>query len=336
MTSPLAPITQAILLLTAPLSVSRSAGSERALTPTEYSRLAQHLRDIGRTPAELLGEGAEDLLQECAAAANVEQVKRLLDRGFLLSQALERWNSRAIWVMSRADANYPRRLKRRLGMAAPAILYGCGNIGLLDAGGLAVVGSRQVDEALIAYTEAVGRLAAQSERAIVSGGARGVDQASVHGAITSGGRAMGVLADSLEKAALKAEFRDALREQRLVFVSQQDPSAPFNVGHAMQRNKLIYALADAALVVNSDLDKGGTWAGAREQLDKLNFVNIYVRQAGARSPGLEALRSSGAEPWPEPQDPKEFVAVMARAAAHERPSSHPSSSSPPAPRAVNS
>src|SRR5512146_806131 len=104
MTDPLSPITQAILLLTAPLSVGRSAGSERALTPTEYSRFAQHLREIGRTPAELLGERAEDLLQECAAAVNVEQVKCLLDRGFLLSQALERWSSRAIWVMSRADA----------------------------------------------------------------------------------------------------------------------------------------------------------------------------------------------------------------------------------------
>lgn len=28
----------------------------------------------------------------------------------------------------------------------------------------------------------------------------------------------------------------------------------------MQRNKLIYALADAALVVNSDHGHGGTWA----------------------------------------------------------------------------
>ena len=34
----------------------------------------------------------------------------------------------------------------------------------------------------------------------------------------------------------------------------------------MQRNKLIYALADAALVVNAEKDKGGTWNGAIEQL----------------------------------------------------------------------
>lgn len=339
MTDPLSPNTQAILLLTAPLIVGRCAGAERPLTPTQYSRLAVHLRDLGRKPADFLTEGADELLQQCASIADVEQMRRLLGRGFLLSQAVERWHSRAIWVISRADAAYPRRLKKRLGMAAPAVLYGCGDAGLLNAGGLAVVGSRHVDDALIAYTEAVGRLAAQSERAIVSGGARGVDQASVRGAITHGGKAIAILADSLEKAALKADHRDGLRDQRLVLVSPYDPSAGFNVGHAMQRNKLIYALADAALVVNADLNKGGTWAGAREQLDKLKFVPVYVRQAGTPSPGLEALRSSGAELWPEPQDPKEFVAALARAAAPKRPSSQPDlplSTPPPPDRAVNS
>jgi len=175
MTDPLSPNTQAILLLTAPLIVGNAAGSERPLTPAQYSRLAVRLREVGREPADLLGDGADELLRECATIADVEQMRRLIERGFLLSQAVERWSSRAIWVMSRADVAYPRRLKKRLGMAAPAVLYGCGDAGLLDAGGLAVVGSRDVDDMLIAYTEAVGQLAAQSERAIVSGGARAAE-----------------------------------------------------------------------------------------------------------------------------------------------------------------
>jgi DNA processing protein len=318
MTDALSPNTQAILLLTAPLILGRAADTERPLTPSEYSALARHLRDAGSQPADFLTDGAGALLQACASIADVERMKRLLGRGFLLSQAVEHWRARAIWVLSRADATYPRRLKKHLGAAAPALLYGCGDASLLDAGGLAVVGSRHVDDALIAYTEAVGRLAAQSQRLIVSGGARGVDQAAMRGAIASGGKAIGILADSLEKAALSADNRDGLRDQRLVLVSPYDPRAGFNVGHAMQRNKLIYALADAALVVNSDVNKGGTWAGAREQLDKLNFVNVYVRQAGAASPGLDALRSSGAELWPEPRDPATFGATLTRAAAERR------------------
>ena len=81
------------------------------------------------------------------------------------------------------------------------MLYGCGDAGILGAGGLAVVGSRNVHEALIEYTEDVGRLAASAGRGLGSGGARGVDRAAMHGALDSGGRVVGVLTDGLEKAA---------------------------------------------------------------------------------------------------------------------------------------
>ncbi|HNB45790.1 MAG TPA: FaeA/PapI family transcriptional regulator, partial [Burkholderiaceae bacterium] len=76
----------------------------------------------------------------------------------------------------------------------------------------------------------------------------------------------------------------------------------------------IYALADASLVVSSDLNKGGTWTGAVEQLDKLKFVPVYVRSTGGSSPGLDALRSKGAVAWPNPQDADVFESVFDAAA----------------------
>jgi len=48
-----------------------------------------------------------------------------------------------------ADASYPKRLKTRLKEDAPPVLYGCGDVALLENGGLAVVGSRHVDDELI-------------------------------------------------------------------------------------------------------------------------------------------------------------------------------------------
>ena len=109
---------------------------------------------------------------------------------------------------------------------------------------------------------------------------------------------------------MNREHRNLLMEGQLVLVSPYDPSAGFNVGHAMQRNKLIYALADAALVVSSDLNKGGTWAGAVEQLDKLRLVPVYVRSTGEASEGLEALRKKGAVTWPDPLDADAFQTVF--------------------------
>ena len=321
MTPVLSPNTQAILLLTAPLIAGRSTASSDLLSPGEYKRLARHLREIQRQPADLVSPDAAAILRACQPVIDENRLQKLLGRGFLLSQVIERWQARAIWVVSRADAEYPRRLKARLREDAPAVLYGCGDMALLETGGLAVVGSRHVDDALIDYTITIGRLAARAGSTLVSGGAKGIDQASMRGALEAGGKVCGVLADSLEKTTMNREHRNLLLDGQLVLISPYDPSAGFNVGNAMQRNKLIYALADASLVVSSDLNKGGTWTGAVEQLDKLKFVPVYVRSTGGSSPGLDALRSKGARSWPNPQDADSFDVVFEVAAPTQVPSS---------------
>lgn len=306
----LSPNTQAILLLTAPLIAGRATAPADLLSPGEYKRLARQLRESKREPADLLAHDRVALFDAIRHVVEIERLSRLLERGFLLSQAVERWQTRAIWVMSRADSDYPKRLKSRLKEDAPPILYGCGEPRILGTGGLAVVGSRNVDDELIAYTEEVGRLAAAAQRTLVSGGARGIDQAAMRGALDAGGRVIGVLADSLERAAMNRGNREALMNGQLVLISPYDPGAGFNVGHAMQRNKLIYSLADAALVVNSDFEKGGTWSGAVEQLDLSATMPVYVRSIGKTSKGLEALRRRGALPWPNPSCENELLEIF--------------------------
>jgi len=311
MSMSLSPNTQAILLLTAPLIAGRSEPSSDLLTPGEYKRLARCLRDKQRQPADLLALDAKELLVECQHLIDSDRIKRLLNRGFLLSQATDRWQTRAIWVVSRADGEYPRRLKTRLKEDAPPVLYGCGEAAILDTGGLAVVGSRHVDDAMLEYAQGIGQLAAKARRTLVSGGARGIDQVAMRGALEGGGKVAGVLADSLERTAMNREHRKFLMDGQLVLVSPYDPVAGFNVGHAMQRNKLIYALADAALVVSSDYEKGGTWAGAVEQLEKLQLVPVYVRSSGETGMGLDSLRRKGALPWPNPETPDDLTEALA-------------------------
>jgi hypothetical protein len=111
MIAPLTPNAQAILLLTAPLIVGRNEGSPDLLTLTEYNRLARILREKQKQPADLIGPDAVRTVGVCAGVFGRERLESLLGRGFLLSQAVDHWNARAIWVVSRADATYPRRLK---------------------------------------------------------------------------------------------------------------------------------------------------------------------------------------------------------------------------------
>ena len=303
--------TRAILLLTAPLLDGKGNKRTNILKPAEYKRLAQHLLDQGWKPADLLKPGAETLLEECHSVVSKDRLRELLDGGVLLAQAIERWQKRAIWVVSRADSEYPRILKDKLKKDAPAVLYGCGNRELLNTGGLAVVGSRKVNVELIEYARRIGSLVASSEQTLISGGAKGVDIAAMQGAWAAGGKVVGVLAHSLSAKVVNRENRNMIMNGLLVLVSPYDPSAGFNIGHAMERNKFIYALADAALVVNADLERGGTWKGAQEQLMRLHLVrNIYVRSTGNTSKGIEGLKKIGAQPWPNPESAAQLSALL--------------------------
>lgn len=314
MNGELSPNAQAILLLTAPLLAGRSRATVRPLPLGDYNTLVRHLRDTDMKPADLLDtEGLRELYDSWSrlkTRRTPEDVRRLLGRGFLLAQALERWSARAIWVVTRPDDDYPDQLRKKMGAKRPPVLYGCGDRTALDSGGLAVVGSRKVADELNEYTECVGQLAAEAEVQIVSGGARGVDQAAMRGSLEAGGHAIGVLGNDLERAVLNRENREPLMDGRLVLVSSFDPAVRFRGWQAMERNKQIYALADAALVVNSDLGHGGTWAGATEQLGKLRYVPVYVRSTKEPCRGLKELVERGAGPWPEPKTPDELREIV--------------------------
>lgn len=301
---------QAILLLTAPLMVGKNGIRAELLKQGEYSDLTRFLVQEGFQPSDLLSPQSPALRQ----AENLfgpGRITRLVGRGFQLAQALDYWSARSIWVVSRADARYPKRIKSRLKQDAPPIMYGCGDPDLVDNGGLAVVGSRDADDEMLSYAQRAGERAASAGRGLISGGAKGVDSAAMDGAEALGGIVCNVMAEGLAQAAISRRFRDGLQERRTLLISPYDPSAGFNVGHAIARNKFIFALADVGLVVNSDLERGGTWAGAIEQLRKLHFVPLYIRSSGNRSAGLDALLREGALPWPEPEDGKALEALFA-------------------------
>lgn len=328
----------------------RAGGADfvKPLTLVQYGELARLLGNIEREPADLLGCDAGAVLDESfgpplvdsqgpdaervatdvipdesgggvdlpsrrpgpALSIDRSRLERLLERGAQLALAVERWQSRAVWVLSRADADYPRRLKRRLGQKAPPVLYGCGERAGLDEGGLAVVGPRKSPDDLLSYAASVGELAAQAERTVVSGAARGVDRAAMNGALEVSGRAVGVLASDLLRLATNRQHREPLMSGRLTLISAYDPSARFQVWSAMERNHHIYALADAALVVDALVGKGGTWTGAVDALKGAFGARVFVRTALGESEGLAALRKRGAAPWPEPGNAEGLQAVL--------------------------
>jgi predicted Rossmann fold nucleotide-binding protein DprA/Smf involved in DNA uptake len=288
-------LAQAVLLLTAHLSKA-SPGQPKPLGPGEYGRFAHWLRERDLHPESLLLEDPNSLLSDWTdSSITLERIKYLLGRGAAVGLALEKWERAGLWVITRADPDYPTRFKKLLKTESPPVLIGSGNRSLLNAGGVAVVGSRDATEYECAFAAHLGEMAAQEEACLVSGGAGGIDESAMLGALRSDGAAVGVMADHLLRAATSTKYRAALVAERLALVSPFNPEAGFDVGNAMARNRYIYCLAEAAVVVVTSAGKGGTWTGAIQNL-KQGWVPLWVRPGGA---GNSALVTKGGRWLPE-------------------------------------
>lgn len=264
----------------------------------DYNKVARWLNDRKLRPRDLLVGDAMEQLRKEPSGLDAQRVQELIKRGAAMALAIETWSNKGIWVICRSDKHYPERMRSHLGPGAPPLFYGIGEPSLLNMGGVAVVGSRDIDSFTEEYTRQFGFFCSKQRTAVISGGARGVDTTAMIASLDEGGSAIGVLANDLLRTGVSGKYRDALLEKRLVLISPYNPDARFNVGNAMGRNKHIYCLADYALVVNSGL-KGGTWEGANEELKRVNSIPIFVRMEGKLGEGNEKLMKKGAQQMPQ-------------------------------------
>lgn len=292
----LRPDDHVILLLTAHLP---GGGNVQPLAAGEWGRLSAWLQRNGLRPGDLfVGDPKKTLAGFQDKTVTLERIQPLLDRGFQSGLLLEKWQRAGLWVITRASHDYPQRLVDKLADQSPPLLYGAGDRKKLETKALAVVGSRNAAEDDLRFARQLGHAAASQGWSIVSGGARGVDEASMRGAIEANGTVIGVVADSLLKTATSHKYRDAIQRSDIVLLSPYHPEAGFSGPNAMSRNKYVYCLSRAAVVVCSDTGKGGTWAGATEDLKK-KWVPVWVKhQADPRS-GNRALLDKGAQVLPD-------------------------------------
>ena len=199
MTSTMTDDSKATLLLCGHFFAQKQDGP-KPLAPREFNDVSKWLGRSSLRPGALFdAEVRSNFARETGIAAS--RIDALIGRG---------GGSRGIWVITRLDDSYPARLTERLGGSAPVILFGAGPRDLLREGGLAIVGSRNADEESLEFARSVARKCAEENMIVVSGAARGVDEEAMTSAIDGGGRALGVLADSLERAAMSKKYREPI------------------------------------------------------------------------------------------------------------------------------
>lgn len=272
-----------------------------SLTPKMWHELSQALDDAGYGPNAIF-DHTLDLTEITGVNEElIDRIGRLISDAAAAMLEVDELRHKGIWTATVFDDGYPLLLRQRLGHNAPPVLFGSGNVALLGHSGVGIVGSRNVDEAGGEVAKALAREVVAMDLPVVSGGARGVDNLAMNAAFQSGGSVIGVLADSLIGRIRKPDVLQALDDGNVCLVTQQAPSSGFTAGAAMSRNKLIYGLSAVTVVVASDDDSGGTWAGAKEALKSGNGT-VAVWRGEGEGAGNQALEDMGAHRLEEPAD----------------------------------
>lgn len=212
-----------------------------------------------------------------------DRIAALLGR----EQELQRYLSVAaelgIRALTRISEVYPARL-RRLGDAAPAVLFCRGDISLLHRPAVALVGSRELSPAGQRFAERVGALAAAEGFVLVSGNAQGADRTAQNACLAAGGSVLAVLPDGLQDHTPETE--------RIAYLCEWGWHLPMIGYRALERNRLIHALGEKTLVAQSNR-AGGTWSGSEENLRR-GWSPLFVHDDG--SEGCSTLIALGASP----------------------------------------
>jgi predicted Rossmann fold nucleotide-binding protein DprA/Smf involved in DNA uptake len=258
-------------------------------------------------PARLLGAPSSEIADVLGADRPfADRVAGLLGAATAFAFALEELEQSGIRLVGSLDDGYPSSLRDRLGRAAPPLLYAAGDVGLLGGDLLGIVGSRDVGPDGAALAKAAAVLAVEHGAGVVSGGAKGVDRLAMTAALDGGGPVVAVLAGALLTTLRDPDVRRAVGEGTLCVCIPYKPTAGFTVANAMGRNKLVYALSRATLVVAADAETGGTWAGAVEALER-RIAPVLVWSGSGAPAGNALLAARGALavadiaglfPWP--------------------------------------
>lgn len=187
-----------------------------------------------------------------------------------LSQAektLEVCERERLHILTYGDAAYPRALKHIAD--PPAVLYYKGQLPDLDSWPvIGIVGTRKASAYGMATAKRMGYQIAQGGGIVVSGMAYGIDGAAMGGALTAGGKVVGVLgcgADVVYPASNRSLFEDM--ERFGCILSEFTPGTPPYKQNFPRRNRIISGLSNGVLVVEAP-ERSGALITARQAAEQ--------------------------------------------------------------------
>ncbi len=145
-----------------------------------------------------------------------------------------------------------------------ATVFYAGELDLLDAPTVSIVGTREVSGAGWKRASQLARELAKSGITVVSGLAKGVDTAALTSAISHGGRVAAIIGTPLDKAypAENAELQQQIYSHHLLMSPFKEGDRVFKSNFPV-RNRVMAAVSDATVIIEAS-DTSGTLHQAAE------------------------------------------------------------------------
>jgi DNA processing protein len=196
-------------------------------------------------------------------------------------------------LVTLGDPAYPRLLLEAAD--PPLLLYALGQTGLLNAPGIAVVGSRNPTPQGLENARSFAAALSDHGLAVVSGLALGIDGAAHEGALTGPGSTVAVVGTGLDRVYPKRHLALARRiaEQGLL-VSEYPLGTPPVAVNFPRRNRLIAGMTRGTLVIEAALPSGSLITA---RLAVENGREVFAIPGSIHSPqskGCHALIKEGA------------------------------------------
>ncbi len=264
---------EGFLLLTSELGVA----GRRTLTVPQLHTLAKR---VGGASWENMDRDLEvsDLTGLGYSREMAQRILILLEDKPLLDYYRQRGKKQDCYPLTRISAGYPQRLYDALGLDSPGCLWYQGDPTVLTLPTVALVGSRELLPENREFAREVGRQAALQGYVLVSGNARGADQAAQNACLEAGGKVISVVADALVEHPCK---------ENVLCISENDFDTPFSAQRALSRNRIIHSLGRVTFVAQCGYQAGGTWDGTVKNL-RFGYSPVYCYADCSPAHGLLA------------------------------------------------
>ncbi len=264
------------------LLTSQLGNPERkVLTPAQLRVLAQRSKEM-RIDDPNRDLRKEDLLNLGYSGLLAERIVALLEEKELLEYYCIQGRRAGCVPLTRVTAGYPQTIRNKLGLDSPGVLWAKGDLEILERPKIALVGSRDLQPKNLRFAKEVGRQAALQGYVLVSGNARGADQAAQEACLAAGGQVISVVADTLKSHKMR---------ENVVYLSEDGFEQGFSAQRAISRNRCLHCLGEKVFVAQCGYQTGGTWDGTVKNL-RFGWSPVFMLEDD--SPASELLSQMGA------------------------------------------